>query len=296
MTEISIIIPTKNSGKTIDKCLDSIYQQDTLDNFEVIIIDSGSKDNTLDIIRSYDQVKLFQIKPEAFGHGKTRNMGAEKAKGKFLVFLNADAIPENNQWLNQLIQPFTENHQIAGVFSRHLPQKECHLFMVRDLLKAMPDESLIRSKPGLTNLSYFSTVSGALKKEIWLKIPFENDIVIAEDQKWARAANSMGYQIAYQPLSRVIHSHNYGLRELFEIKRQVGIVCSPFQNRFYAATFGFGLVLAGAVLKILFDVIFILFKQTITTSLRGKIKEIKYSILFRVFSFWGKYLGWIGKF
>lgn len=296
MTDISIIIPSKNSGKTIRQCLDGIYQQTTALDFEVIVIDSGSKDDSLAIIKSFSRVKCFQIKPEEFGHGKTRNLGAEKAKGKFLVFLNADAMPENNQWLNQLIQPFTENHQIAGVFSRHLPQKGCHLFMVRDLLKAMPDESAIRPEAGLTNLTYFSTVSGAIKKEIWQKIPFENDILIAEDQKWAMEVRQKDYQVVYQPSSRVIHSHNYGLKELFEIKRQVGIAYSPFQNRFYAAVLGFGLVLAGLVIKISSDVIFILFKQAITTSLGGKTKEIKLSILFRVFSFWGKYLGWIGKY
>ena len=84
--DVSIVIPTKNAGDLLDKVLNAVFTQKTDYTYEVICIDSGSSDNTLDVIGRYP-VKLYQIAPSEFGHGKTRNFGASKGTGKFIVFI-----------------------------------------------------------------------------------------------------------------------------------------------------------------------------------------------------------------
>ena len=79
--DVSIIIPTKNAGNEFDKSLSRIFTQKTKYRYEVIVIDSASTDTTLKIIAKYP-VRLIKIKPEEFGHGKTRNLGAGLAKGQ----------------------------------------------------------------------------------------------------------------------------------------------------------------------------------------------------------------------
>ncbi|MCK4667799.1 glycosyltransferase family 2 protein, partial [Candidatus Dependentiae bacterium] len=86
MISVSIIIPTKNGEKYLDRVLNMLFSQETAFDFEVIIIDSGSKDKTLKIIKKYP-AQLIKIRPREFGHGKTRNYGVGISKGKFLVFL-----------------------------------------------------------------------------------------------------------------------------------------------------------------------------------------------------------------
>lgn len=75
--DVSIVIPTKNGGHLFEKVLDAVFKQKTEYEYEVICVDSGSKDGTLDVIRKYP-CRLFQIEPSEFGHGKTRNYGASK--------------------------------------------------------------------------------------------------------------------------------------------------------------------------------------------------------------------------
>jgi rhamnosyltransferase len=291
--DISIVIPAKNEGKNIDQCLDAVCQQETPYNVEIIVIDSGSTDDTMDIVKKYPSVKGIQIKPEEFGHGKTRSMGADMAKGHYIVFLNADAIPVNTHWLNSLIDPFKENKDVAGVFSRHIPKEGCYLYMVRDLKNSMQDKRIIRADWGKLDFMLFSTVSAAIRRDVWNQYPFEKDIIIAEDQDWAKNVLNKGLKILYEPDSMVYHSHNYPPRQLMESKRKISQASGRFKNRMSALFLGLLLMMGGIVVKVTGDIFFILFKQSKRISFSQKVREIKISLIARLASFWGRYKGWL---
>ena len=118
MVDVSIIIPTKNGGELFKKALRMIFAQKyPPGEFEVIVIDSGSKDQTVDLANIYD-ARIINIKPEDFGHGKTRNLGAKLAKGKYLVFTTQDAVPVTENWLFNLVRNL-EAPQVAELFRIH---------------------------------------------------------------------------------------------------------------------------------------------------------------------------------
>ena len=105
--DVSIIIPAKNEVTTIRRCLEGVFGQKTAHAFEIILIDSGSTDGTMaEFPGKFPGITTIRIKPEEFGHGRTRNLGAGVAKGEFLVFLNADAWPADEHWLDSLISGF----------------------------------------------------------------------------------------------------------------------------------------------------------------------------------------------
>lgn len=291
-TDVSIVIPSKNEEKNIGKCLDTIYKQETSYNFEVIVIDSGSKDRTIDIVKGFSKVKLIKIKPEAFAHGKTRNLGAQISKGDFIIYLNADALPVNKNWLNPLIDEMKKDVNIAGTFSRHIPKENCYLYMVRDLLKSMPAKKIEKRSAKKFDYMLFSTVSSAIRREIWVQYPFEDRIIIAEDQDWAKRILNRGLKIIYEPNSMVYHSHNYSLKELFEIKFKVGQSYNRFNNKFSAIFIGFFLMFGGIIIKVFGDFLFIVIKRI---SFYKKIKEIKISLFARIASFFGRYMGWMNS-
>lgn len=115
--KISIIIPTYNEEKAIEECLNSLLGQ-TLNDFEVIVVDDGSTDNTSEILRSYHSpVASFQfLKQNHKGAGAARNLGAEKAKGEILVFVDADMTFDKG-FLKNLIAPI-DSGKVKGTFSK----------------------------------------------------------------------------------------------------------------------------------------------------------------------------------
>src|SRR4030065_812502 len=96
---VSVVIPTKNSSIWLDKLLPAFAQQE-INDFEVIMVDSGSKDDTE---RKAKEFGARFSKLPYFGHGLTRNYGASRARGRIIVFNNHDAIPIGKDWLRTLV-------------------------------------------------------------------------------------------------------------------------------------------------------------------------------------------------
>ena len=124
--KVSVIIPTKDAGDEFDYTLSRITRQEGVGEIELVIIDSGSKDKTVDRSKYYSQ-KVFQIPPAEFHHARTRNLGAEKATGDFLVFTVQDAVPVGDNWLYKLIYP-VYNGQASAVSARQIPRADADLF------------------------------------------------------------------------------------------------------------------------------------------------------------------------
>lgn len=92
--DLSIIVPVYNSEKFLKKCMDSIVEQKTKYHFEVIVVNDGSTDGSLEILREYEKVQLINKKNE--GVAIARNIGLNNAKGKYIAFIDSDDMIEEN--------------------------------------------------------------------------------------------------------------------------------------------------------------------------------------------------------
>ena len=290
--DVSIIIPAKNEETTIRKCLEGVFRQNTAHAFEIILIDSGSTDGTIGASGEFPGITIIRIKPEEFGHGRTRNLGAGEAKGEFLIFLNADAWPADEHWLDSLISGFGIDEAVAGVYSRHLPKEGTPLYMVRDLEESMPRSRIVRERAGKLDFTLFSTVSAAMRKNVWRMFPFDDSIPIAEDQDWAEKILASGGKIVYEPASRVFHSHRYSPRQMFRAKYQVGKAARRMGRRFHGPLIGLAAMAGGIVFKIAGDIPFIMGSGL---PFRRKMGELGESVAARVASFAGRYIGGLSK-
>lgn len=224
---ISIVILTKNAGKMFKSVLDAIYSQ-TIKTFEVIVIDSGSTDMTLRIANNYP-VKIINIAPEEFGHGKTRNLGANIAKGSHVVYITQDAKPHGRNWLKELIKPFSDV-AVAGVYGRQIPKKNENIIDKFFYLSLYSDEDMKWEYPlSLAVDSIFSDVNSAIRKDILLEYPFNDDILVSEDHEWAHRILKEGYSIFYNSKASVIHSHTYSLKGLFKRHFDIGVSYNKIQ-------------------------------------------------------------------
>ena len=115
---ISVVIPIKNEPSEVAACLEGIFRQTLRDQLEVIAIDSGSPQVTLDLLAGYP-VRLHQIPPSEFNHGETRNLGVKLASGEFVVMTVADAVAGNERWLEQMLQHF-DDPRVMGVCGQQI--------------------------------------------------------------------------------------------------------------------------------------------------------------------------------
>lgn len=225
--DVTIVIPTKNAGTQFEKVLAAIFTQKTKYQYEVICVDSGSSDNTLEIINSFPCL-LFRIPSQEFGHGKTRNYGASKGTGKYIVFITQDAMPVDESWLENFIDAMENNPDAAGGFGIHYPYPDCNEMDKRDLKRHfqnfgnetrvfyIDDESRYHSDKGYQQfLAFFSDNNSCLRRTVWEKIPYDN-VNFSEDQIWARKVLEAGYGKLYCPTAGVYHSHNYELKTYFQ--------------------------------------------------------------------------------
>lgn len=226
---ISIVIPVKNGGSWLDNLLRSIFAQSLIGDTEVIIIDSGSTDQSVDTVREFP-VQLIQISPDDFNHGATRNVGAQVAKGKYVVMTVQDALPENDRWLELLISPFSDD-SVAGVCGQQIVPHDrdtnpvqWHRPISLPVLRKIYFES-VEKFDALTadekrRLCSWDDVNAAYRRDVLLRIPFRK-VSFAEDALWARDALRAGYAIVYEPNARVKHYHfessDYTFRRLFTV-------------------------------------------------------------------------------
>ena len=212
----SILLPTLNPGPEIEDVLGSIFQQRSSVPFEVLIVDSGSSPDDLRRMGHFP-IRLQHIRSNEFGHGVTRNLLAQQAKGDALIFLTQDAKPACPGWLEALTSAIDEP-RVAGAYSRQVPRDEADPFVSFFLAQMYGLEPVrIRCAPanGLPPGSIlFSNVGSAIRRDVWERVPFRN-VTMSEDQYWALDVLRAGYELAYQPAARVIHSHNYSLATLF---------------------------------------------------------------------------------
>ena len=201
-----IIMRSHNDMPIIADTLSKLYEQDR--PFELIVFDNESTDGTLEEIRKYTS-RVFNIPEGAYIPGRVLNQGMEKSSGEFVVFLNSDCAPLNKSWLGNLMEGFKQDNA-AAVFSRQVPRPDCQPLFSKDTEDTYGDGS--RQKHWQ---HCFSMASSSIRRSVWEKMKFNENIRYSEDIEWTWRAKKNGYSICYVPNSVVMHSHNYLLTQFY---------------------------------------------------------------------------------
>ena len=130
---VTVVIPVYNGGTMLKTVIESCLSQDLDQAFEVLLIDSDSNDGCIEALPQDERLRLHRIHKKDFGHGRTRNLGVELARGQYVAFITQDAIPANRMWLMNLIAPLQNDPNVAGVFGCHIAHSNHGQLTAHDL-------------------------------------------------------------------------------------------------------------------------------------------------------------------
>jgi len=210
--------------QTLPACLDGIFSQTVKDRLEVIIIDSGSTDGTLDLLKKYP-VRVHHLDPKEFNHGETRNLGVGLAKGKFVLMTVQDAWAASNDWIELMLSHF-DDPEVAGVCGQQVvPEDKTKnpLQWFRPASGAEPFSYQFKNPEDFSQLTgkqqhqycMWDDVNAMYRKDMKLKLPFRK-MMFSEDTLWAKDALMKGYKIVYDYRARVYHYHHQNFKFYFK--------------------------------------------------------------------------------
>jgi len=269
----SIVIRCYNEERHIGRLLDGILCQ-TVQDIEIIVVDSGSTDGTLSILSQYP-VTVLNIRPQEFSFGRSLNMGCEAASGEFIVAASAHVYPLSKHWLEDLLAPFADA-RVALAYGRQ---------MGNEATKYSEHQVFAQWFPGTSNLNqdhpFCNNANAAIRKSVWEQLHYDEHLTGLEDIDWARRAMAMGHRIAYMADAAVVHVHeekwagicNRYRREAIALKRILP------HERFH-----------------LWDFVRLFTANVATDCYHAWREEVlwrnwKSNLMFRLMQFWGTYCG-----
>jgi len=225
---VSIVLLTRDAGARLAELLERLRDQRAGFGHELIAVDSGSTDGTLELLERRAD-RLLRIPPAEFNHGLTRNLGCEQARGELIVLIVQDALPASQDWLAELTRPLIEAPAIAGSQARQIARPDASA-VTRWQLERWIGTSLEPRLAGPTSRAEleamtplerylhcsFDNVCSCIRRSVWERFPFRAT-PIAEDLEWALGVLEAGHRLAYVPAAAVIHSHDRSSR--YELAR-----------------------------------------------------------------------------
>ncbi len=218
--DVSIALLTKDAGTLLERMLDAIERQETERTMEVLAIDSGSRDDTVATLEQHG-VNVESIPPEEFNFGRTRDQIYQRARGSIVVNLSQDAIPAHDRWLENLIEPLSDEGTAVSCGAsipddeRAYPQfpweRNGYLYFTREIKK------FVR-----THGKGVSFANSAVKRSVWEELRFD-PIPLGEDFQFQTKLNALGMNAAFPEDAPVLHHHNYELRGLYARCKNEGL-------------------------------------------------------------------------
>ncbi len=211
----SVVVRAYNEAEHIGRLLYGISQQ-TLDGVEIILVDSGSTDETVRIARQYP-VQVVSIRPSAFTFGRALNLGIRHARGEFIVMASAHVYPVYPDWLERLLEPFADPG-VAVTYGKQRGPAGAKFSEQQVFARWYPDISEQRQIHPFCN-----NANAAIRRRLWEQHPYDETLTGLEDLAWAQWAMDAGYAVSYVAEAEIIHVHNETPRQVLNRYRREAI-------------------------------------------------------------------------
>jgi rhamnosyltransferase len=200
--QISVVIRTLNEERYLRDLLRAIARQDTdCLGVEVVLVDSGSTDDTLKVAEAYG-CKTLHVRREDFSFGRSLNVGCEAAQGEYLVITSGHCVPVDDRWLKFLVEPLVHG-KAEYVYGRQLGGPQTAFSEARIFSKYFPEQSAVPQSD-----SYCNNANSALLKSSWRRYRFNEELTGLEDIELAQRLQRGGGKLGYVADAAVYHYHH----------------------------------------------------------------------------------------
>ena len=239
---VSIIIPTCNGGTIFSQCLTAIKHQTYSDRFQLIVVDSGSTDGTVELaLRAGATVQ--KIDQKLFHHAKSRNEALSLANHDKILFMVQDAVPVSETWLAALSRAL-DDYPVAAVYTSQVPHDDATSYARFDIESIntargrVPVIQELDSVESYAEMPYhrayrmigLDNVCAIYRKKYLLREPFPT-VDFAEDMAWAQKNLLLGLKVLYNPQIKVKHSHNRSPHYAFRRQIVNSFWCAKIMGR-----------------------------------------------------------------
>lgn len=229
------MIPVRNEASGIRDCIESIVSQ-SVPVHEIVVLDSGSTDGTLEILASYPSVRVVHLPPAEFDHGETRNAGVREATGELVLFTVGDACAAGSTWIASLLQGFVRDDVVAVCGLQIVPAvktanpMDWHRPLSAPAMKVFQFKDRTEfdalSPADKLHACSWDNVTALYRRNVLQGIPFRR-ATYGEDALWAKDALLAGHALAYNEAAQVCHFHDESPE--FTFRRSVLAYCTRYR-------------------------------------------------------------------
>jgi len=270
---VSVVIRCYNEAQHMGRLLSGIMQQ-TLHNVEIIVVDSGSTDGTLAIAAQYP-VKILSIKPEEFSFGRSLNLGCAAATGEFIVIVSAHVYPVYQDWLEQLLAPFSDA-QVALTYGKQRGNQTTKYSEHQIFAKWFPEQP----QPS-QNHPFCNNANAAVRRSLWQQLPYDETLTGLEDLDWAKRVMQLGYRVSYAAGAEIIHVHDETPRRIYNRYRREAIALKYIFPQEHFNLWDFARLLTTNIASDFYH----------AGRDRVLVQNFRSILMFRLMQFWGTYQG-----
>ena len=275
---VSLVIRAYNEAEHIGKLMDGIACQDLgdLQGYEVILVDSGSTDQTREIAREKG-ARIVSIKKSDFSFGRALNYGCEAAEGEYLLFASAHVYPVYPDWIAKMVAPFRSDERVGLVYGRQVGNAQTQFSEEQIFKKWFPENSDYNQQTPFCN-----NANCAIRKSLWEKLPYDESLSGLEDMDWAKKIMDQGIKVAYEAEAEIVHVHEETPDKIMNRYMREAIAMKKVHPDFNFSLWTYWSLLVRHI-----------FSDSIEAVKTGVFfKEVGNIFMFRKNQFWGTYKGY----
>lgn len=278
----SLVIRAFNEARHLPRLLEGVRQQ-TVADVEIILVDSGSTDGTVNIAEAYG-AKIVHIAPSDFTFGRSLNLGIAAATRELVAIASAHVYPVYPDWLERLLEPFADP-SVGLVYGKQRGTRP-GVFNGVETTKYAEHQIFARWFPDTSDLRqnhpFCNNANAAIRRSLWENHPYDESLTGLEDLAWGKWLQSQGGSIAYVAEAEIIHIHD---------EHPKGVL-----NRYRREAMAFKRIYPEAHFNI-YDFV----RMTASNIFNDSIHAVRERVFFKVFpeicwfracQFWGTYQGY----